>query len=326
MSIQELASSHAQRIMGRTQQRTDRQSALRAAHLAETLAGAPPFDDGALLGVNPGGPSFAPQPDILLDGTLSTPVLVAEGDSWFDYPRSDVLDNLEEIYGYEISSAANAGDTLESMAYSEDQLDGFDKRLKKLQERGKRPKAILLSAGGNDLAGREFEIVLNHIASGLETLNDNIVTGLIEVRLRAAYTKLILTIGEICAERFGNDKIPVLVHGYGHPVPDGRGVLGGWGPLPGPWLEPGFQHKGYRETRQRNIQNMEILIDRFNAMLLDLLTDPDLAHVRHVELRGALSNNPASYKADWANELHPTQDRFSDISKLFQDVLATLPP
>ena len=32
--------------------------------------------------------------------------------------------------------------------------------------------------------------------------------------------------------------VPILLHGYDYPVPDGRGFLGGWGPLPGPWLEP----------------------------------------------------------------------------------------
>ena len=49
-------------------------------------------------------------------------LLVAEGDSWFDYPGADVLDDLEDGYGYEVVSVANAGDTLESMAYSNAQL------------------------------------------------------------------------------------------------------------------------------------------------------------------------------------------------------------
>ncbi len=36
--------------------------------------------------------------------------LVAAGDSWFDYPFHDVLKQLEDNYGYNIESAARAGD------------------------------------------------------------------------------------------------------------------------------------------------------------------------------------------------------------------------
>src|SRR5262245_34259950 len=53
------------------------------------------------------------------------PLIVAEGDSWFDYPLFDVLDALEDGFGYEVESVAHAGDTLESMAYEFAQLHGF---------------------------------------------------------------------------------------------------------------------------------------------------------------------------------------------------------
>src|SRR5271156_6247914 len=36
--------------------------------------------------------------------------LVAAGDSWFDYPFCDVLKVLEDTYGYNVESAAHAGD------------------------------------------------------------------------------------------------------------------------------------------------------------------------------------------------------------------------
>lgn len=45
-------------------------------------------------------------------------VIVAEGDSWFDYPligKRDILDVLED-YGYQVESVADMGDTVESMA------------------------------------------------------------------------------------------------------------------------------------------------------------------------------------------------------------------
>jgi hypothetical protein len=35
------------------------------------------------------------------------------------------------------------------------------------------------------------------------------------------------------------------------PVLDGRGFLGGWWFLPGPWLEPGFREKGFARLPER---------------------------------------------------------------------------
>src|SRR5688500_10522663 len=45
-------------------------------------------------------------------------VLIAEGDSWFDYPLNDVLRLLEDDYGYDVESVAHKGDCVEDMAYS----------------------------------------------------------------------------------------------------------------------------------------------------------------------------------------------------------------
>src|SRR5215203_4353536 len=48
-------------------------------------------------------------------GTAGT--LIAEGDSWFDYPRADVLKMLQRKYDYQVLSAAHKGDALEDMSY-----------------------------------------------------------------------------------------------------------------------------------------------------------------------------------------------------------------
>src|SRR5262245_10980447 len=49
-------------------------------------------------------------------GPASRGVLVAEGDSWFDYPMTDVLRILEDHFGYEVESVAHKGDRIENMA------------------------------------------------------------------------------------------------------------------------------------------------------------------------------------------------------------------
>ncbi len=116
--------------------------------------------------------------------------------------------------------------------------------------------------------------------------------------------------------------MPILIHGYAYPVPDGRGFLGGMGPLPGPWLQPGFYQKGFGRLEDC-IRMMVQLIDRFNAMMKDVTSLPDFKHVRYVDLRGELTNGP-TYKSDWANELHPSKSGFEKVTKRFADELAKL--
>ena len=94
-------------------------------------------------------------------------VLVAEGDSWFDYPLNDVLRMLEDDHAYDVESVAHKGDRVEEMAYGRGQLEELTRRLEKLLRRGVVPKAILLSGGGNDVAGDEFGMLLNHSRSAI---------------------------------------------------------------------------------------------------------------------------------------------------------------
>src|SRR5829696_674985 len=241
-------------------------------------------------------------PDLVraVGGPRSAGVLVAEGDSWFDYPWNDIIELLEDRHAYDVESVAHKGDTVEEMAYSGGQLEEFTRRLEKLIRRHDIPKAILLSAGGNDVAGLEFKILLNHASSPVAGLNQQIVSGVIDERIRFAYVTIISAITRICEVRTGR-RIPILVHGYDYPVPDGRGFLGGWSVLPGPWLEPGFRAKGYESLDERKKWARE-LITRFNRMLEGLSAIPEYSHVRYVKLLGTLPGEDANYKAWWDNE------------------------
>jgi lysophospholipase L1-like esterase len=245
-------------------------------------------------------------------------VLIAEGDSWFDYPFHDVLDDLEDIHGFDVESVAHKGDTVEDMAYSGGQLDGFARRVEKVLRSGTRPRAILLSGGGNDIAGDEFALLLNHASSGVAGLNDKVVSGVIDERLRNAYVTILSGITAVCRRQIG-ESVPIVVHGYDYAVPDGRGVLGGWGPLPGPWLEPGFRRKGYAAMTTRRRIVVE-LIDRFNEMLDGLSGRAPFAHVRYLDLRNTLPTG-RHYKDHWANELHPTAKGFEAVTRKFAAIL-----
>jgi lysophospholipase L1-like esterase len=255
-----------------------------------------------------------------LGGFTAVGTLIAEGDSWFDYPLNDVLSLLEDEHGYDVESVAHKGDRVEDMAFAPGQLLDFSRRLEKVLLRGTVPRAILLSGGGNDIAGTEFGMLLNHAASPIGGLNDDVVTGVIDKRAKISYTTILSAVSAISQQHLGRP-LPILIHGYAFPVPDGRGFIGGFGPLPGPWLEPGFREKGFSDLR-RNTAIMQTLIDRFNGMLQSVAAM--FAHVSFVDLRRTLSND-ARYKRDWANELHPTPSGFRLVAAKFAAALDALP-
>lgn len=254
--------------------------------------------------------------------TSTAGVLVAEGDSWFDYPFHDILEELEDRYGYDVESVAHHGDPIEEMAYGGNQLEEFTRRIEKVVRRGSTPKAILLSGGGNDVAGTEFGMLLNHARSAIAGLNMSVVDGVINQRIRSAYITILSAVTTICQQKTGM-VLPILVHGYDYPVPDGRGFLGGWGPLPGPWLEPGFREKGFEDLQSRTTIAHD-LIDRFNTMVETLPALQGLEHVRYVNLRNTLRTD-AQYQQWWENELHPTERGFHAVADKFVAVLAALP-
>lgn len=251
-------------------------------------------------------------------GPKGVATLVAEGDSWFDYLWYDILNMLESKHGFDVESVAHAGDRMEDMAYTGGQLAKFRKVLEKMLRRGELPKAILLSGGGNDVAGDEFFMLLNHAASTSPGLNEDVVRGVIDVRIKDAYVAMVSAVTELCVKTTGHT-IPIIVHGYDWPVPDGRGFGDGWPVpgLPGPWLRPGFMRKGFKSQPQ-NQNTMRVLIDRFNRMVKSVASG--LAHVRFVDLRGTLPGG-STYQDWWANELHPTQKGFEAVAARFAAVI-----
>ena len=255
--------------------------------------------------------------------TISPPpgVLVAEGDSWFNYPLHDVVHELEDQHEYDVVSVAHYGDLIEGMAYEKGQLLELARQIEKLMRRNIIPKAVLLSGGGNDVAGTEFGMLLNHAQSAVPGFNLNVVEGVINERIRTAYITILSEITGICEGKIGKT-IPILVHGYDYPVPDGRGFLGGAPFFPGPWLEPGFRTKGYHDLPGR-IRLARDLIDRFNTMVQGIAGLEPFAHVHYIDLRNTLQTGP-KYETWWDNELHPTVKGFRAIADKFATALAAL--
>lgn len=254
-------------------------------------------------------------------GAPTAGVLVSEGDSWFDYPFHDVLKNLEDYHAFDVESVAHRGDAIEQMAYAGGQLDELIRLLEKLNRREVVPKAVLLSGGGNDLAGDEFAMLINHALSPIAGLSSGMIDAVIDQRIHTAYTTILSAVTKVCDETLGHP-IPVVVHGYDYPIPDDRGFLGGWSFLPGPWLGPSFREKGFQLLDDRKAM-MVTLIDRFNEMLQNVVGISAFAHVHYLDLRNTLST-AGDYRDWWANELHPTKRGFRAVSDRFAALLGTV--
>lgn len=263
----------------------------------------------------------------LQEGGVPAPgILVAEGDSWLDYPRTDLLTVLEDSFGWDVHSVAHRGDNLESMAYDTNQLTALIRTFRGVSKRDKTPDALLLSGGGNDFAGPELAMLLDHVGTDHGGINETIVAELVEVRMAEAWANLLGFSRQVAIELFGAP-VRTVVHGYDYAVPDGRGFgwLSGFGPFPGPWLAPSYARKGIgSQTPDGLVERFRLtrdLIDRYNMMLEAVSNHPGLDHVRYVDLRGTLKG-PPDHEEDWANEMHPTSPGFLAIAtKLNQELI-----
>ena len=247
-------------------------------------------------------------------------ILVAQGDSWYAYPFYNVLTYLEARHHYRVESVAHNGEWLDSMAYDPNQLSGLAHAFKKLRDKKKRPRAILLSGGGNDIAGPQLTLLLTHRRSGEAPLDEKLVREVVERRLRIGMLALIAATSHLCREYFDDSTIPIFIHGYSYPVPDGRGYLGGMWFLPGPWLRPAFDTKGYAHSRndlQIATDAMRKIIADYNDVLQGVPALAKPANVHYIRVINTLTNDLDKYRDDWGNELHPTPKGFGRVADVF---------
>jgi hypothetical protein len=168
--------------------------------------------------------------------------VVAEGDSWFDYaPGIDILDNLKGRHKLAVYKVAEAGDTLDNMSYGTEIRSDYSRKLPQLTEtleavRTYKSKVVLLSGGGNDIAGPELSAFLNHAGPGLSFLREDYARQAF-VAAAVAYRYIFRKVWEI------NPKAHIIFHGYGHPIPDGRAVKIFGVRFAGPWLRPFLSRK-----------------------------------------------------------------------------------
>ena len=265
-------------------------------------------------------------------------ILIAEGDSWFEYPGSDIVRELERL-GWDVKSSARRGDDLESMLYDDDQLrDVYSDMIKVLQMRPMTnyrgrdncpidenhgiPKAIILSAGGNEILGHALFLMLEHRKSSAyyvdddepnrpvyqSAVNDNIRSGTFE-RLTRTLIEYISTISNLCETivqpyDIQCTNIPIFIHGYDYVQASGIGYkfIIKWA---GPWIKPVFDAKQLIDNADIN-SIIQGLVDEYN----DVLCFVAKAFRNRMSTTGHLSNpvysiNFRNRVKRWRDELHP---------------------
>ena len=243
------------------------------------------------------------------------PVLVSEGDSWFQFPFliEDVIDHLSA--DHLIWSMDAAGDTAENMlGLSSEYMEGL--RLWK-----DRPvRAFLLSAAGNDVIGADpagvsmLGRLLRHHQPGQPARAhiDEAMLASVMSDLESRYRETII---KVRAEP-GFADLPILIHGYDYALPSG---------FPGDrrhpiyaardeWLGAPLHDHEIEEPELRKAIVRE-LIDELYGMLQRVAGDPDQTKVHLVDARGAIDRD------QWNDEIHGTDNGFAAVAERFRNVL-----
>lgn len=221
------------------------------------------------------------------------PRIVSEGDSWFQYPMflTDIIDHLMEDHA--VLSHDAAGDTLAQMIQQNEVIRAVERE---------GARAVLLSAGGNDLfQGGNIANLIETVTPGATALTlvgprfDAFLSQVI-----ADYRALILRI------RAAHPRVVILIHGYSAAFS-----------RMDRWIGQPLKAKGVMPVAVQN-RVIEVMLDRFNDALKRMAGDPAMGgRLVHVDLTG-LGRRPD----DWFDEIHMDSASNKAAARAFADALA----
>jgi hypothetical protein len=269
--------------------------------------------------------------NVLLN-SAKTP-LATIGDSWLfnfwrdngSFSRPNLMWSLDSLGYYPERGFHLWGTRLEEMA-NPASLTALTRYFTNHDPSRPKPKALLIGGGGNDVVyGFEDDVKKTPLykllspRAGEDPLVEAEVYKFIDGTLAGFYRTIIDC---IVVELKGHTDIPILIHSYDHPIPDGREDAKSGN---GPWLKPVFGARGISDlTVSRDV--MRRLIDRLNKMVADVAkTNP--GRVYPINLTGTLAagyGTPDKYELLWANELHPNMTGFDRLAAVIAARLKTL--
>jgi len=244
--------------------------------------------------------------------------IVAEGDSWFDYPlKIDIIDNLIKD-GFAIKNLAKAGDTLENMVYGtqyrkvpKDNVNITHPGPESLQAtllaiRTLKPKIVLFSAGGNDIVGSEMINYLNHKHSKPDSLVNEVIIEEKLVQMKKAITFFIESV-----HRTDKDT-RIIMDGYDYAKVNGKGYRFLFIKyIRGPWIQPAMGAKAITDPADQNYI-IRYLVDAYNNMLNEL--DKQYKYFHHIDLRGTFPNDN-----EWDNEIHLKNKGYRKVADIYRE-------
>ena len=240
--------------------------------------------------------------------------IVAEGDSWFDYPvpffGGSIIPRLETRLGVPILNLAKAGDEVRYMLGVEERTL-LTEHLTNGCPAGGPWDVLLFSGGGNDVVDNPMALWVKDwdpAKPPVEHLHLQRFETVLAL-VRAGYEDLIDMRNRL------SPNTHLVFQAYDFAIPDGRGICN-----LGPWLKPTFDLRGF-PNRQAAFEVVREMLQRFAAMLGAL----EAAHptsVTFINGQGTLAQQTSA----WHNELHPARRGFEQFAELFHEKLKALFP
>lgn len=239
--------------------------------------------------------------------------ILAEGDSWFDYPvpffGGGVIPRLESRLGVPILNLAKAGDEVRHM------MGVAERKLLAQQLRNGCPAGglwdvLLFSGGGNDIVDNPMALwIRDHdpAATPVQQIHRARFDAALSM-VRAGYEDLIAMRNAL------SPGTQLVFHAYDHAIPDGRGIC-----HLGPWLKPTFDLRGF-PSQAVAFEVVKVMLQEFAAMLKALAAAH--AGVTVIDAQGTL----APVRASWHNELHPSRKGFEAFADRFHAELLRMFP
>jgi hypothetical protein len=237
------------------------------------------------------------------------PAILAIGDSWFWYPRNNLLQalvahkRLKDPFRF-IQMLGYNGAKLEEYVFGR-----HAKQVEKHLSAGFRTaySAILISGAGNDAV--DYKLALKKSCAGMTSAADCVDEGTMTDflgRLAAALSALVQRISVAYA---GSQRPDIFLHSYDYPIPDGRGFKLADLKITGPWLASAMNTRRVEDDMPLRREICRILIEHIAAMYEDFAKQHE--RVYFVRSNGCLASS--NYKKDWDNELHPSADGFKRV-------------
>ena len=224
----------------------------------------------------------------IADQAYRGPVIVSEGDSWFQFPilLKDTIDWLSEDYA--ILSLDAAGDTMTRI----EKQSEFVKPIKKFGA-----SIFLLSAGGNDL------LASGSLAKHLGRFNTGATPASLLLPSFDALVSQVLIGYRRIFTRLANEcpGLAIFVHGYDNVVPRSGG----------PWLGKIMEGLNIVDAPLQ-AAIVERMMGIFNRGLAAV--SAEFADVTYLDVRGLVQGR-------WHDELHPKDAGYKEVADKFNEAI-----